>query len=57
MSAPVELKAVLAGDTNAGKTSLCMRFVHGEAATSVQPTIGELYISETHTFSIHVYST
>jgi GTPase SAR1 family protein len=40
-----ELKLVIVGDSDVGKTSLCMRYCHG-AAVAVSPTIGASFLQK-----------
>ncbi|KAG5183528.1 P-loop containing nucleoside triphosphate hydrolase protein [Tribonema minus] len=41
----VELKTVIVGDSDVGKTSLCLRFCHGKV-TPVNPTIGASFLQK-----------
>mmetsp|Transcript_28818 Transcript_28818/g.37867 ORF Transcript_28818/g.37867 Transcript_28818/m.37867 type:complete len:207 (-) Transcript_28818:274-894(-) len=42
----LEFKTCIVGDTDVGKTSISLRFIHGEAPTSVNPTIGASFLQK-----------
>uniref|UniRef100_A0A7S3JTQ7 Uncharacterized protein n=1 Tax=Aureoumbra lagunensis TaxID=44058 RepID=A0A7S3JTQ7_9STRA len=42
----IEVKTVVVGDTDAGKTSLSERFCYGEAPTAAHPTIGASFLQK-----------
>ncbi|CAM9139732.1 unnamed protein product [Chrysoparadoxa australica] len=41
----IELKVCIVGDSDVGKTSLCMRFIHGQVG-NVNPTIGASFLQK-----------
>mmetsp|Transcript_26546 Transcript_26546/g.81608 ORF Transcript_26546/g.81608 Transcript_26546/m.81608 type:complete len:90 (-) Transcript_26546:818-1087(-) len=41
-----EMKAVVVGETDAGKTSLSERFCYGDAAHTANPTIGASFLQK-----------
>lgn len=46
MSAPMEIKVCIIGDTDVGKTSLSTRFCHSEFPTNSTPTIGASFLQK-----------
>eukprot|EP01035_Chromulina_nebulosa_P019585 gene19585-25488_t len=44
MSGPLEIKVCIIGDTDVGKTSLSMRYCHGEFPENSTPTIGASFL-------------
>lgn len=42
----IEIKTVVVGDTDAGKTSLSERFCYGDAPASASPTIGASFLQK-----------
>jgi len=44
MSAPMEVKVCIIGDTDVGKTSLSTRYCHGEFPNNSTPTIGASFL-------------
>ena len=42
-SGPLEVKVCIIGDTDVGKTSLSMRYCHGEFPENATPTIGKAF--------------
>lgn len=44
MSGPMEIKVCIIGDTDVGKTSLSMRYCHGEFPENSTPTIGASFL-------------
>mmetsp|Transcript_23213 Transcript_23213/g.33737 ORF Transcript_23213/g.33737 Transcript_23213/m.33737 type:complete len:204 (-) Transcript_23213:173-784(-) len=42
----LELKTVIIGDTDVGKTSISMRFCHGKSPDGVSPTIGASFMQK-----------
>ena len=43
-SGPLEVKVCIIGDTDVGKTSLSMRYCHGEFPENATPTIGASFL-------------
>lgn len=46
MSNPLEIKVCVIGDTDVGKTSLSMRYCHGEFPENSTPTIGASFLQK-----------
>ena len=46
MSVPMEIKVCIIGDTDVGKTSLSMRYCHGEFPENSTPTIGASFLQK-----------
>lgn len=42
----MEVKCVIVGDTDVGKTSLSLRFIHGHAPAAVSPTVGGSFLQK-----------
>ena len=42
----VECKVCIVGDTDVGKTSISMRYVHGEFMENTTPTIGAAFLQK-----------
>lgn len=42
----MEIKTVVVGDTDAGKTSLSERFCYGDSPMSASPTIGASFLQK-----------
>jgi len=43
---PIEVKVCIIGDTDVGKTSLSMRYCHGEFPENATPTIGASFLQK-----------
>ena len=46
MASPLEIKVCVIGDTDVGKTSLSMRYCHGEFPENSTPTIGASFLQK-----------